>query len=84
VEDWAEIGRLHAAEGMAIKAIVPKTGVSRNALRRALANDSPPTYTRPAEGSVVDGAEPQIWELLRKTPTMPATVIAGGSAGSTG
>ena len=45
-------------------------------MRRALASDSPPTYQRPAKGSVVDAVEPQIRELLRETPTMPATVIA--------
>lgn len=76
VEDWAEIRRLHTAEGMAIKAIVRKTGISRNAVRRALASDSPPRYQRPAKGSVADGVEPQIRELLHETPTMPATVIA--------
>lgn len=76
MEDWAEIRRLHMAEGMAIKAIVRRTGTSRNAVRRALACDSPPTYSRPAKGSVVDAAEPAIRELLRDCPTMPATVIA--------
>jgi len=75
-EDWAEIRRLHTAEGMAIKAIVRKMGISRNAVRRALASDSPPTYERSPKGSVVDAVEPQIRELLRATPTMPATVIA--------
>lgn len=76
VEDWAEIRRLHSAEKMAIKAIVRQLGISRNAVRRALASDSPPSYTRPAKGSVVDAVEPQIRELLRATPTMPSTVIA--------
>ncbi|WP_422879782.1 IS21 family transposase [Nocardioides glacieisoli] len=76
VEDWAEIRRLHSAEGMAIKAIVRQLGISRNAVRRALASDSPPSYSRPAKRSVVDAVEPQIRELLRATPTMPATVIA--------
>lgn len=76
VEDWAEIRRLHTAEKMSIKAIVRKTGVSRNAVRRALGSDSPPTYSRPAKGSVVDAVEEQVRELLRVTPTMPATVIA--------
>ncbi|WP_200956480.1 IS21 family transposase [Nocardioides sp. Soil777] len=76
VEDWAEIRRLHTAEGMAIKAIVRATGVSRNAVRRALASDSPPTYERAPKGSVVDEVEEQVRELLRVTPTMPATVIA--------
>jgi transposase len=76
VEDWAEIRRLHRAEGMPIKAIVRQTGVSRNAVRRALAADRPPKYERPARGSLVDAVEPQVRELLESWPTMPATVIA--------
>ena len=46
------------------------------AVRRALAKDSPPRYQRPARGSAVDAFEPAIRELLREYPTMPATVIA--------
>ena len=76
MEDWAEIRRLHRAEGMPIKAIVRKLGVSRNAVRRALAADAPPRYVRPAKGSIVDAVEPQIRALLAEWPTMPATVIA--------
>jgi transposase len=76
VEDWAEIRRLYRSEGMAIKAISRKLEISRNAVRRALACDSPPVYSRPARGSVVDAVEPRIRELLQATPTMPATVIA--------
>lgn len=76
VEDWAEIRRLHRAEGMAIKAIARRLGVSRNAVRRALARDAPPRYERAARGSIVDAVEPAVRELLRVTPDMPATVIA--------
>ncbi len=76
VEDWAEIRRLHRAEAMPIKAIARRLGVSRNAVRRALAKESPPRYQRPAKGSAVDVFEPAIRELLREYPTMPATVIA--------
>jgi len=76
VEDWAEIRRLRRSEGMPIKAIVRATGVSRNAVRRALAAQGPPRYVRPSRGSVVDGVEPAIRELLARWPTMPATVIA--------
>ncbi len=76
MEDWAEIRRLHKSEGMAIKAITRELAVSRNAVRRALARDLPRRYVRPAKGSVVDTVEPWIRELLAKTPTMPATVIA--------
>src|SRR3954470_12766688 len=61
---------------MPVKAIVRRTGVSRNAVRRALAADRPPKYERPARGSLVDAVEPQIRELLASWPTMPATVIA--------
>jgi transposase len=76
VEDWAEIRRLHRAEGMPIKAVARVLGVSRNTVRAALAADGPPAYRRAASGSVVDAVEPQIRELLRAFPEMPATVIA--------
>jgi transposase len=76
VEDWAEIRRLHRAEGMPIKAIVRKLGVGRNTVRRALAADAPPLYSRPAKPSIVDAVEPQIRALLAEWPSMPTTVIA--------
>lgn len=76
VEDWAEIRRLHRSEGLAIKEIVRVTGVARNTVRAALRSDGPPRYERPAKGSVADGFELRIRELLRACPTMAATVIA--------
>jgi transposase len=76
VEDWAEIRRLHRAEGMPIKQVARVMGVSRNTVRRALAAEGPPRYQRPARGSVVDAVEPRIRELLAAWPTMPATVVA--------
>jgi transposase len=76
VEDWAEIRRLRRAERMPILAIARVMGISRNTVKRALASDGPPRYQRPVRGSIVDGVEPQIRELLRAWPSMPATVIA--------
>ncbi|WP_405958993.1 IS21 family transposase [Streptomyces sp. NBC_00868] len=76
VEDWAEIRRLHRAERMPIRAIARHLGISRNTVKRALATDRPPKYERAVKGSAVDAVEVQIRELLRETPTMPATVIA--------
>ena len=76
VEDWAEIRRLHRAEGMPIKVIARVLGISRNTVRAALAADEPPRYRLEARGSVVDAVEPAIRELLRAYPSMPATVIA--------
>ena len=75
VEDWAEIRRLHRAEGIPIKQIVRVLGVSRNTVRTALRADLPPRYERTSRGSVVDEVEPRIRELLQAFPTMPATVI---------
>ena len=76
VEDWAEMRRLHRAEGMPIKVIARVLGVSRNTVRAAIASDGPPRYERRPGGSIVDVAEPRIRELLAAYPTMPATVIA--------
>jgi transposase len=76
VEDWAEIRRLHRAEGLPIKAVARLLGVSRNTVRGALRADGPPRYQRRRAGSVVDAVEPRIRELLRVYPAMPATVIA--------
>ena len=76
VEDWAEIRRLHRAEGLSIKMITRVMKVSRNTVRAALACDAPPKYERRPAGSAVDAFEPRIRELLQAFPTMPATVIA--------
>jgi transposase len=76
VEDWAEIRRLHRAEGVPVKAIARLLGISRNTVRAAVASDAPPRYERRPAGSIVDVVEPRIRELLQVYPAMPATVIA--------
>ncbi len=76
VEEWAEIRRLHRAEGLSIKAIMRRLGVARNTVRAALRSDEPPRYQRAPAGSLVDAVEPAIRELLGEFPAMPATVIA--------
>ena len=76
MEYWAEIRRLHLAEGMPIKAIARKLGVARNTVRSALETAEPPRYVRAAKGSALDELEPRIVALLSEFPDMPATVIA--------
>ena len=76
MEDWAEIRRLHRAEGVPIKEIARRLGMARNTVRAALSSDRPPRYQRAARGSVVDPYEPQIRALLKEWPKMPAPVIA--------
>jgi transposase len=76
VENWAEIRRLHRAEGMPIKAIARVMGISKNTVKAALASGGPPRYQRARPPSIVDAVEPRIRELLQAWPSMPATVIA--------
>jgi transposase len=64
VEDWAEIRRLHRAEGVPIKEIARRLGVARNTVRAALHSDGPPRYERARRGSVADAYEPQVRALL--------------------
>jgi Helix-turn-helix domain of resolvase len=63
VEDWAEIRRLHRAEGMPIKAIARTLGMARNTVRAAVRSEGPPKYERKPAGSAVDAVEPRIREL---------------------
>jgi transposase len=76
VEDWAEIRRLHRAEGLSQVEVARQLGVSRSTVARVLASDRPPKYERAPRGSLVDALEPRIRLLLREFPRMPATVIA--------
>ena len=76
MEDWAEVRRLHRAEGVPIKEIARRLGVARNTVRAALASDRAPKYERARRGSVADAHEPQVRALLAEWPRMPATVIA--------
>jgi hypothetical protein len=76
VEDWADIRRLHRAEGLPIEQIARVLGVSKNTVRAALRSVGPPKYERAGRSSIVDEVEPRIRELLQAFPTMPATVIA--------
>ena len=75
VEDWAEIRRLHRAEGLPIRQIARLMKVSRNTVRAALRSDGPPRYVREPKGSVADEFEPRIRELLVAYPSIPASVI---------
>lgn len=76
MEDWAEIRRLHRAEGVPIKAIARRLGIARNTVRSALSSDAPPKYQRAGKQSLVDAVEPEVRKLLMVDARMPATVIA--------
>lgn len=61
---------------MPVRAIARKLGISRNTVRRAIADDAPPKYQRTPKGSIGDAVERQIRELLEQWPEMPATLMA--------
>lgn len=84
LQDWAEIRHLHVSEGMSIRAIAKRLGMSREAVARAIASLSPPTYSRRPLVSAFDAFEPRVRALLVEFPEMPATVLAErvGWAGS--
>ena len=76
MEDWAEIRRLHRAEGVSISEVARQLGISRSTVRAALASDRPPEYERAAQPRLVDGVEAEVRALLVEFPRMAATVIA--------
>lgn len=76
MEDWAEIRRLHRAEGVPIKEIARRFGIARNTVRSALRAAGPPRPERGPRAKLADAVEPRIRMLLSDWPTMPATVIA--------
>jgi hypothetical protein len=69
---------------LSIRAIARQMGISRDAVARAIASESPPHYQRVAGPSAFDAFEPGLRELLAQFPTMPASVVAErvGWAGS--
>lgn len=76
MEYWAEIRRLHRAEGMPIKEIARRLGMARNTVRSALRAQEAPRRERGPRVKLADAVESQVRMLLADWPTMPATVIA--------
>ncbi|MEQ4210205.1 IS21 family transposase [Actinopolymorpha sp. B9G3] len=76
VQDWAKIRYLHGSEGLSIRAIAARLGLSRDTVARAVASSSPPRYSRVSGPSAFDPFEPQVRQLLGEFPTMPASVIS--------
>jgi transposase len=54
VEQWAEIRRLRFVRRMSIREIGRRTGLHRETIRRAIASEVPPRYSRAPKGSKLD------------------------------
>jgi transposase len=54
VEHWAEFRRMQRGERLSIREISRRTGLRRKTVRRALAAETPPKYSRPPAASKLD------------------------------
>ena len=70
VERWAELRREHFVRGVAIKALVRRTGLSRNTVRVALRSDAPPVFRCPERPSKLDPFKNEIHRLLGDDPRL--------------
>jgi hypothetical protein len=68
VEQWAEIRCMHRVERLSIREISRRTGLHRKTVRRALAAQAPPKYSRPPAASKLDPFKGWICEQLRADP----------------
>ena len=76
MQDWAQIRYLHGSEGMSVRAIAARLGLSRDTVSRAVKSSSPPKYVRVSGPSAFDAFEGHVRRLLAEFPAMPASVIA--------
>ena len=77
VEEWAEIRRLHRAEGVSIKEIARRLGVAANTVRVGVAVRGAAGVRPRADGRRRSTrSSREIRALLAEFPRMPATVIA--------
>jgi transposase len=70
VEQWAEIRRMHRVERLSIREISRRTGLHRKTVRRALAAETPPKYSRAPAASKLDPLEEWICEQLQGDPSI--------------
>lgn len=75
MEQWAQLRREHFVDGVSIKELARRTGLSRNTVRAAVRSDSPPRYSRPARASKLDPFKAEIKRLLDKDATIPGVRI---------
>jgi len=71
----AEVLRLRHIEGLSIRAIARRQGMSRRTIRRLLGKRRPAPPEPPARGSVVDLYEADIRKMLAYTPELKATTV---------
>ena len=75
VQQWAEVRRLRFVRGLSIREISRRTGLHRETIRRAIASDEAPRYSREGRGSKVDPFKGEIARLLGEDCDLPGVRI---------
>jgi len=74
LEEWVDVVSLHR-QGLSIKGIARKLGISRNAVRRALRRGGPPKYERPPAPSKLDPYKDYLLARLSEFPELSAVSL---------
>jgi transposase len=74
LEEWVDVVALHR-QGLSIKAISRRLGISRNTVRAALRREGPPVYARPAKPSKLDPFKDYLLARLAEFPELSAVVL---------
>ncbi len=74
LEEWVDIVFLHR-QGLSIKAISRRLGISRNTVRLALRRKEPPAYRRPVVPSKLDPYRDYLLARLAEFPELSAVVL---------
>jgi transposase len=64
-----------AADGVSQREIAARLGINRRIVRRMLAADEPPRYSRAPQGSMLDPLEPVLRRLLEEWPAIKAARV---------
>ncbi len=76
MDDWAQI-RILRKDGMSIRKIAATVGCAKKTVERALASNTPASYSKRApQKTAFDEVELDVRALLDEVPDMKATVIA--------
>jgi transposase len=76
IGEWAEIRRLHMAEGLSVREIANRLGIARKTVDRALANEQPAKYPARSRPSIVDPYVQYMTRILTQFPRMGAPTLA--------
>ena len=73
--EWAQV-RAMAADGVSQREIAARLGINRRTVKRLIEAGEPPSYGRPAAGSMLDPLEPVLRRLVSDWPQIKAPRVS--------